>query len=325
MIDAAIYSAAEPPFFRPRRFAHANLWVSDYQKSSDFYQSVAGFREVYRQPANAASFVSNGNTYHDFGLTSTSSKYAQPGQAPGQLFHVALELESEAELVRCYQRALAAGLTFRSTVDHDVAHSVYLYDPDGTVVELYADVDADWRAHRQGVVEKPKPKWIPGASGAPLAQPLYPQDPVIEKIDEAVFHGKRATHAALVTARFEDMLACYTKVVGLALVAGHAGGDYALLEGFAGQGDLSLHRQRPGLEPGLHHVGIEVWGEDDLSDSLVRLQARGLSLESQHDHPARRSVFVRDPDGIRLQFNVTRDWRAENLERLTAQEALHIL
>src|SRR5262245_29888845 len=49
-------------FFRPRRLGHANLFVSDYERASEFYQSVVGFEEVYRQPDNRASFLSNGNT-----------------------------------------------------------------------------------------------------------------------------------------------------------------------------------------------------------------------------------------------------------------------
>lgn len=269
--------------------------------------------------------MSNGNTYHDFGLTETTSKYARPGQVPGELFHIALELESEAELVTSYEKALSAGVTFRSTVDHDVAHSVYLYDPDGTVVELYADVDADWRSHRQGTVDKPKPKWIPGVSSVPLEQALYPQNPAIDKIDDAVFHGQRATHAALVTERLEEMMAFYTEVAGLQLLAGGTDSGYALLKGFAGRGDLSLHRRQPGLKPGLHHVGIEVANETDLQQSLATLHRHGLELERYVDHPARSSAFLRDPDGILLQFNVTRDWRPENLAHLTAQEALGIL
>lgn len=56
-------------YFRPRRLGHANLFVGDYSRAADFYTSVVGFEEVYRQPDNQASFLSNGNTYHDLALT----------------------------------------------------------------------------------------------------------------------------------------------------------------------------------------------------------------------------------------------------------------
>jgi catechol 2,3-dioxygenase len=109
-----------PNCFLPRRLGHANLYISDYEKAAAYYRSVVGFNEAYSQPDNMASFVSNGNTYHDFGLTSTKSKYAKNGQEQG-LFHFALELENEIDLVEGYKRAVAAGLPLRSTVDHDVA------------------------------------------------------------------------------------------------------------------------------------------------------------------------------------------------------------
>src|SRR4051812_46526414 len=99
--------------FNPRRLAHVNVYVSDYEHAADFYRTVVGFNEAYRQPDNLASFMSNGNTYHDFGLTSVVSKYAKAGQKPG-LFHIALEVESEVELVENYNRAVKAGLNFRS-------------------------------------------------------------------------------------------------------------------------------------------------------------------------------------------------------------------
>jgi catechol 2,3-dioxygenase len=96
-------------YFRPRRLGHANLFVSNYEQATEFYKSVVGFEEVYRQPDNQASFLSNGNTYHDLALTDIRSKYAAKGQKPG-LWHLAFEVETEQELVEDYSRAKAAGV-----------------------------------------------------------------------------------------------------------------------------------------------------------------------------------------------------------------------
>src|SRR5690349_14306317 len=123
MTDTSL--AAKPQtrdFFRPRRLGHANLFVSDYVEAQNFYHSVAGIQEVYRQPDNRASFISNGNTYHDFGLTDVRSPYAAKDQRPG-LYHIAFELENEVDLVNGYNRAVANGVKFSHTRDHDVAHS----------------------------------------------------------------------------------------------------------------------------------------------------------------------------------------------------------
>ena len=72
----------------------------------------------------ANSFVSNGNTFHDLGLTDIRSHYGTKGQKPG-LWHLAFETETEADLVASYEKAVAAGVKFAFTMDHDSAHSIY--------------------------------------------------------------------------------------------------------------------------------------------------------------------------------------------------------
>ena len=79
----------------------------------DSIKSVVGFEEVYRQPDNQASFLSNGNTYHDLALTDIRSKYAAKDQKPG-IWHLAFELETEADMVDGYNRAKAGGVDFPS-------------------------------------------------------------------------------------------------------------------------------------------------------------------------------------------------------------------
>jgi catechol 2,3-dioxygenase len=242
-------------FWRPRRLGHTNLFVSSYERAEDYYRDVVGFMEAYRQPNNMAAFMSNGNTYHDFGLTDIHSRYCKPGQRP-DLWHLAFEVENEVDLVDGYDRAIEAGVAFESTDDHDVAHSLYFTDPDGHLVEIYADVMDDWRAHRKGIINKEKPKYVPGVSSKPVAEKLYPKNPKLDVLDDAVFHPKKVTHAALVTANFEELFGFYTKIIGLTPFVGSPENSFAVLRGTVGTGDLTLYRYRPGLELGLHHTGI---------------------------------------------------------------------
>ena len=250
-------------FFRPRRLGHANLFVSDYERASQFYQSVVGFEEVYRQPDNRASFLSNGNTYHDLGLTDVHSKYAAKDQKPG-MWHLAFELETEADLVDGYNRAKKAAVEFAFVMDHDVARSVYKHDPDGNMVEIYADVEKDWRALRHGVIIKEKPKWVPGVTAAPQAEKNYPENPDLVVVERALFHPKKITHVALVAEDFEGMFDYYVDIVGLDPLSGNRSGASAVLRGTASAGDVTLYRKSAELHPGLHHVGFEVWNEADL-------------------------------------------------------------
>jgi catechol 2,3-dioxygenase len=68
-----------------------------------------------------------------------------------------------------------------------------------------------------------------------------------------------------------------------------------------------------------------VWSEDDLDRSIAALPLRNIVAERITDHPARRSVTILDPDGIRLQFYVNRDWAPDALMALDDETALHLL
>jgi catechol 2,3-dioxygenase len=311
-------------FFRPRRLGHANLFVSDYQKAADFYQRVVGFEEVYRQPDNRASFLSNGNTYHDLALTDMRSKYASADQKPG-LWHLAFELENEQDLVDGYNRAKDAGVEFAFVMDHDVARSVYKNDPDGNMVEIYADVESDWRAMRQGFIIKEKPKWIPGITSTPVTERNYPVNPDLVLVDSAIFHPRKVTHVAIVAERFEDMFDYYVDILGLEPLTGDRTGACAVLRGSASAGDVTLYRKAAGLAAGLHHVGFEVWDDADLKRSIAALTGTGIEIEREIDHRARHSVMIRDPDGLRLQFFVNRDWVAPVIATAGQDEALYLL
>jgi catechol 2,3-dioxygenase len=311
-------------FFRPRRLGHANIFVSDYAEAQQFYYSVAGINEAYRQPDNMASFISNGNTYHDFGLTDVRSPYAAKGQKPG-LYHIAFELENEVDLVDGYNRAVAAGVKFSHTRDHDVAHSCYLRDPDDNMIEIYADVTNDWQTSRRGIIIKKKPEYIPGVTSPPVAERNYPVNPEINFVDGAIFRSKRTTHVALVTSAMEQMFEFYRDIVGLRPVAGDGHGSFAVLRGTYGAGDITLLRQSGDLEPGLHHVGIEVENEENLDRALKMLPEKSIKPVRHVEHPARRGITVHDSSGLLLLFFVNRDWRPEVIATVNDEEAPYLL
>jgi len=311
-------------FFRPRRLAHVNMFVDGYEQAAKFYIEVAGFEEVYRQPNNLASFLSNGNTYHDFALLDIQCRHAAKDQKPG-LFHIALELETEVDLVEGYRKALEAGIKFDATMDHDVAHSVYTTDPDGNIVEIYADVIEDWRPVKHGSSNKEKPQWIPGVTTVPVAEARHPVDPEIRVVESSVFRGRRLTHVAFVTKNYKSMFDYYTGYAGLVPFVGDRDSAFCVLRGTIGTGDISLLRNEHAQSEGLHHIGIEVAHEADLDRALSLLKDNNLHLEAEIDHPARRAVYIQSPDGMRLQFYVNRDWAPQALANTPSNEALFLL
>lgn len=322
-VTESVERSTTQDFFRPRRLGHANLYVNDYLAAQKFYYEVAGFNEAYRQPDNLASFVSNGNSYHDLTLVDVHSHYNSAHEPPG-LNHIAFELETEADLAAGWRRAVAAGHEFRAA-DHDVAHSLYAADPDGNGVEIYADVVKNWRAVRSGIIIKQKPKYVPGVTSPALTERFYPQNPQIATVPDAMFHSRKCSHVLLVTANFEAMFAYYRDVVGLRAYVGDAHAPYAIMAGTNSVGDVTLMRQRPGLGAGAHHVGLELPSEADLERGAAMAAAAGIAIEHSVDHPARRAVYIRDPSGITLQFHVDRDWRPETVAGMDEATALLLL
>lgn len=308
-------------FFNPRRLGHANLYVGDLERSMAFYIQVAGLEETYRRPPIRAGFVGNGNTHHDVGLVEAEGP-AGRGKRPG-LNHLAFELENEVELVDGYRRAVQQAVRFSRTVDHEIARSVYVHDPDGNLNEIYADTTKNWRTERTGLVERPTLGWTPGEPD-PSPEPKYHAKPEIHRVDDAVFHPLRVTHAVIVAADFESVFRHYTELVGLTPIVGASDSSFAVLGGSCAGRDISLFRARPGRPSGLHHVGFLVGDERDLDEAAARLRKAGLEPELQIDHATRRSIFVRDPDGVRVEFYVDRPGPPGDLREIEEGVALFL-
>jgi catechol 2,3-dioxygenase len=296
---------------RPRRIGHANLFVGQLERSMNFYYRVAGLEETYRRPPVRAGFHSNGNTHHDVGLVEAGGPVGQ-GRVPG-LNHFGWELENEVDLVEGYFRGVDAGVKYTRTVDHEIARSVYVRDTDGNLNEIYADTTKNWRTERTGQVMNPTVQWAPGDGPTPSPESKYHPHPEIRRVEEAVFHPIRVTHAVLVAQDYEGVVRDYVEVVGLTPTLGGIDQAFTVLSGTCGYRDLSVFRARPGRPVGLHHVGFLVPDEADLDEAERRLRRAGLEPEVQIEDPTRRSIFVRDPDGIRLEFYVDREAPASRL------------
>jgi catechol 2,3-dioxygenase len=294
---------ANAGLFSPRRIGHVNFWTHDYQAVADFYRSIVGVEEVYRRPTVQAIFMSNGNTYHDLAFMDLAGPRGV-GRSPG-LHHFSFELENERELVEGYYRALEAGFEFDVTLSADVARSAYGSDPDGNRFEVYADVKSNWRTERQGSVPGANVKWVPGES-EPLQESFYPVDPEITVLPDAVFHPRRVSHAVLVTKDYAAMFGHYTKIVGLHPLVGSLDDSYVVLGGRLGEETLTLFRSEGRRAPGLHHFGMELADEAELTAAKARLAARGLKPEFEVDHGTRRSLYLRDPNNQLIQFFVNR-------------------
>jgi len=112
---------------------HAVLWVSDPERSADFYQQALGLEVKNRLPG--AIFLSSPNsaTDHDLGLFQADGP--SPGGRSVGLYHLAWEVESLTDLAEAKQRLTAMG-ALAGENNHGMSRSLYCHDPDGIEFEV---------------------------------------------------------------------------------------------------------------------------------------------------------------------------------------------
>jgi catechol 2,3-dioxygenase len=299
--------------FGPRRLGHANLFVSALERSMAFYNKVAGLEEVRREPGIAAGFLTNGNTHHDVGMIQVTTEARTGvgghmqiprgrGKEPG-LNHLGWEMENEAELVAAYRRALEAGVRIHRRANHQISHSIYVFDPDGNLNEFYADALKDWRSifnpSRDDLVTS---EWEVDTIAEPDREPKYDTNPDLRKVPDAVLHPLRIASAVRVARNYPRMVDFYHEVGGLTPRRIQGRPEASVLAGKLGRPDLVIFPKADGLEAGLHHVTFELALESDIASASDRLRSAGVAIELEIDNEDKRSLFLRDPDGLRLEF-----------------------
>lgn len=312
-------------YFRPRRLGHANLWVNDLKRSQAFYHQVCGLTVEFWEPDLVATFLGTGNTPHDLGMIETTGGKARYGRngllqipegvgASVGLGHLAWELDNELALVDAYRRARAANIPLDMTVDHQVAHSVYLYDPDGNSMEYYCDTVKNWREVLHGEMELITAAWDPDDPGndEPFSDSRFDDHPEIRLVEDAPVHPRRVTHAVLVTGDVERLAAFHTSVGGLEEVG--RSGDVRYLRASVTRYPyhLAICGGRNG-SGGYHHVSFELENVDAVEHAEKALVERGIAPELTVDNETKRSFYLRDPDGLLSEYYVRRSLEIPDL------------
>lgn len=123
---------------------HVVLFVSDLQRSADFYRDTLGFKELTRRPGAAA--FSAGRTHHEMLLLEVGGEPERKEETKPGLYHIGFKIGDGPEAAKqAYKELKEKGVPIIGTGDHGVTHSIYILDPDGNELELYADVSDAWK------------------------------------------------------------------------------------------------------------------------------------------------------------------------------------
>lgn len=133
------------------KIGHIHLTVSNLDRALAFYRDLLGFKVTARF-GKTAVFLSSGNYHHHIGLNTWAGEDAtRPPEGHTGLYHFAILYPSREELAKAFRHIWQANYPIQGASDHGVSESIYLKDPDGNGIELYADRDFDeWPKDEDG-------------------------------------------------------------------------------------------------------------------------------------------------------------------------------
>src|SRR3954454_1746887 len=181
--------------------AEVRLTVADLERSVGYYESAIGLGVNARENGSARMGVPG----RDLVVLEE-----QPGARPGRgattgLFHLALLLPSRADLAAWLAHSSSCGLRLTGASDHFVSEALYLRDPDGHGIEIYADRPRDsWTHLEDGSLNI-------GTVPLDLRDLLAAREGTLERMPDGLVMG----HVHLQVAQLEEARRFYTDVVGL--------------------------------------------------------------------------------------------------------------
>ena len=127
--------------FKIKRVGHLVLRVKDVERSKHFFQEILGFPVVAQNERGMVFFSTDVKDNHHM-LAIREGQEGAPMPSPEQIGmeHVSFEVAGFAELQEVYRRFKENNVKIRHTVFHGVAKSIYFYDPDRNLLEVYCNV-----------------------------------------------------------------------------------------------------------------------------------------------------------------------------------------
>jgi catechol-2,3-dioxygenase len=137
---------------RIQELGHVVLYVTDLNRSADFYKNTLGFTEIYR--GNGTALFSSGRTHHEMLLIEVGGEPVKKHRAEPGLYHIGFKIGTSPQDAKdVYRELKEKSITIVGTTDHGVTHSIYILDPDGNELELYADVSDEWKRDPMALIK----------------------------------------------------------------------------------------------------------------------------------------------------------------------------
>ncbi len=139
-----------------KELGHVVLYVTNLERSANFYRDTLGFKEIFR--GGGAAAFSSGRTHHEMLLIEVGgSSVTHAGELKPGLYHIGFKIGDGPQAAKeAYQELKKKSVEIVGTADHGVTHSIYILDPDGNELELYSDVSDAWKKDPKAVMSPTK-------------------------------------------------------------------------------------------------------------------------------------------------------------------------
>jgi catechol 2,3-dioxygenase len=277
------------------KISTVRLAVADLARSVAFYARVLGLALISRDGDTATLGPAEEH------LALVLEQLSEPTVASPHntgLFHVAWLHPSRAALAATVRRVFENGWRIDGASDHGVSEALYLSDPDGLGIEVYAD--------------RPRERWERAADGHTLKMFTAPLD-----VDDLLTQGPAAATASIASEttighihlKVGDVgraAAFYHDVLGFSEQAKMPSAAFLAADGYHHHIGLNSWQSRgagpaPPSAPGLRRVDFTLSGADALGALERRVSEAAESVEELSATPDK--LALADPDGNHLAFS----------------------
>jgi catechol 2,3-dioxygenase len=260
-----------------------HLTVADLERSLGYYTGAIGLGVLSRENGGA-SLGAGGREL----LVLVEEPGAHPSFGYTGLFHFALLVPTRVDLARWLAHAARDRVPMSGMSDHFVSEALYLSDPDGHGIEIYAD--------------RPRELWE-GTVGERLTTMALDVDDLLGELDDpatepfdGMADGTVMGHVHLRVSTIPETIAFYRDRVGFDLTA-----EYGSQAAFLAAGGYH------------HHLGANIWqsaGAPPPPPGTAALRHATVVLADEAERDAvlarveQEGPFVEDPSGNRLLLEV---------------------
>jgi len=209
------------------------LKTNNLDQMLSFYRNDFGLN-ILRSDGNITLLGPGEKRSEPMLILDNDAKSTKPPEQSTGLYHFAILVPDRKSLANAYLVLGNRGVVFDGYADHLVSEALYLTDPDGNRIEIYADRPRNEWKFDEGVVQM---------ATQPLdIDSLVKESPNIPKNDHLPFsEGTRIGHVHLKVADLQRSIAFYRDILGLDLMSYWGSAAFLSAGGYH------------------HHVGMNTW------------------------------------------------------------------